>query len=670
MGLSSCPTCQTRLPYRYFWACGSTATQVPAGEVVAERYYVVAPQIWLDTEPGEQALIPTPLPEAITPYLQLYPQRLHVPEVFGFCRLKAANVLLLENIPLDSKGILLPSLAQVWRQTPPIRQVYWLWQVLQLWFPLAQLGVAGSLLVHENIRVEGWRIRLNQLYVDPIHPETPCAAEPPEAPYFFEESASMEDEDEETEADNTLGLSPLTESGSIDLLPTYSGDYPAKLQGLAQSWLPLLAEAQPTVATQLREICHQMQALEETELGLQSIGAQLNHLLLEQAAQLPLQLQVSALSDPGPQRSHNEDTCYPALQDLQNSTIDAEGQLLPYLTMVCDGIGGHEGGEVASQLAVQALKLQMQALLTEATEADHPLPPDLVIGQIQAAIRVVNNLIAAQNNVQGREAKQRMGTTLVMALQLPQKLRLASGALFNNSHELYLAHVGDSRAYWINAHQCTLLTVDDDVAAREVKLGRGLYRDALQRHDSGALTQALGTRDAEFLHPTVQRFILEEDGLLLLCSDGLSDNGRIEESWATYAKPVLEGKLPLEWAVQSLVELGNQKNGYDNTTVVMTYCRVSPTYLRGVDEGQSKLAPDNREVPLSDASRALLYGEMTEAEEALTTPELEQPRARTYILLGLLAIVLVSGAVGLAAWWQQNRLPPDSTQPPPTQISP
>uniref|UniRef100_A0ACD5H226 PP2C family protein-serine/threonine phosphatase n=1 Tax=Desertifilum tharense IPPAS B-1220 TaxID=1781255 RepID=A0ACD5H226_9CYAN len=144
-----------------------------------------------------------------------------------------------------------------------------------------------------------------------------------------------------------------------------------------------------------------------------------------------------------------------------------------------------------------------------------------------STVRVVNNQIAAQNDTQGRELRQRMGTTLVMALQLPQRVGLQAGRV-GNSHELYIAHVGDSRAYWMTPNYCQLLTVDDDVSVREVRMGRSLYRECLRRPDAGALTQALGTRDAEFVRPTVRRFILEEDGILLLCSDGLSDRDRIE----------------------------------------------------------------------------------------------------------------------------------------------
>ncbi len=90
-----------------------------------------------------------------------------------------------------------------------------------------------------------------------------------------------------------------------------------------------------------------------------------------------------------------------------------------------------------------------------------------------------------------------MGTTLVMALA--------------HIHELYVAHVGDSRAYWITRTGCYQVTLDDDVACREVRLGYSLYRDALEQVAAGALIQALGITSSNTLHPTVQRFPVDED---------------------------------------------------------------------------------------------------------------------------------------------------------------
>jgi protein phosphatase len=245
------------------------------------------------------------------------------------------------------------------------------------------------------------------------------------------------------------------------------------------------------------------------------------------------------------------------------------------LAIVCDGIGGHEGGEVASQMALRMIRPQMQAFLTEVAQQTEIMAPELITEQLEALARVVNNVISSENDNQEREARRRMGTTLIMALQVPQRVKLPSGAISGNAHEIYLLNVGDSRAYWITPRSCHQLNTDDDVATREVCMGRATLRDAMERPDGGALIQALGTRDGEHLRPTVQRFIIDEDGLLLLCSDGLSDRDLVERFWAESADGILRDRISLEAAVQQWIDLANTHNGSDNISVVLTRAMVS-----------------------------------------------------------------------------------------------
>lgn len=607
LGSFACKNCQTPLIYRYLWVAGELSKQPTVGSLVAGRYFVKTPQIWLDTQP---ALVPdfpaVELPDSILPYLHLYPQRLHVPEVYGICPehegVSNSEVFLLENVPLDSSGLLFPAIARAWSQATAVRQVYWLWQLLQLWVPLTEQGVSTSLLMADNIRVEGWRVRLCQLFQD----ERVLPA------------------DEET----------LEVSSSAP-----------NLADLAHLWLEWMHAAKPTIATALQDICRDMQADGATP---QTIVPRLNQLLLQQAAQLPLRLQTVGASDTGPQYHHNEDTCYP-VGDGANLANDG---IFPQLAIVCDGIGGHEGGEVASQLAVQSIKLQVQAFLAEVAKQTEPFSPQIVAEQLEAVVRVINNVIANQNDNQGREARQRMGTTLVMALQLPQPLRQPDGTVSPNSHELYLVNVGDSRAYWITDRYCHRLTLDDDVAVREVRMGRVVYREALQRPDAGALIQALGTRDAEFLRPSIQRLVIEEDGILLLCSDGLSDYGRVEESWAEMMEGVLKGKSSLANAAKSWIELANQKNGHDNASVVLLQCHVS-TPLPAI----AFPLPDQPATEWSESSRQLLQDPI-QGETTIPTPRESATKSRHskrwWLVLGLAGLLLLGGGLGLTLWSQVN----------------
>ena len=240
--------------------------------------------------------------------------------------------------------------------------------------------------------------------------------------------------------------------------------------------------------------------------------------------------------------------------------------------IVCDGVGGHDGGEIASQLAVQSLQIQLQALLAETEQESRLLPPEVISQQIEAVIRIVNELINFQNDNQSRAGRQRMGTTLVMAVVIAQRLKTEAG--LKRVQEVYLAHVGDSRAYWITPDYCHQLTVDDDIAGREVLAGRQTFPVAQEYPEAGALTQAIGTRSGDHLQPHIQRFMLDETGILLLCSDGLSDNYRIEDAWANYIGLIVKDIVTLDAAVASWIELANQKNGHDNTAVVLMQHKV------------------------------------------------------------------------------------------------
>ncbi|CAD5943614.1 hypothetical protein PCC9214_02091 [Planktothrix tepida] len=609
LGNHICEACQTPLTYRYLWATGAGANQIQPGQLVGNRYYVTFPQVWLDTKPGAPPILPDMLSESILSYLYLHPHRLHIPGVFGVYPLgippEATETLLLDNIPVDSRGQLLPTLVEAWPKTNPVRQVYWLWQMLQLWTPLTEQGASYSLLVKDNLRVDGWRVRLRELHQGKVQP---------------------------TQRD------------------------------LAESWTAFIETAHPTIQYRLQTL-HQL--LRHQEDSLKEVASQLNHLLMEQAAQLPLHLAVMGLTDVGIKRSHNEDSCYPNLHDVRNLYIYPNDKLIPNLSIVCDGVGGHDGGEVASQLAVQSVKPLIHSLMAEIYAQEELAPPELIMEQLQEIARVVNNVIAAQNNQQGREFRQRMGTTLVMALQLPQKVKTPEGVELNNCHELYIVNVGDSRAYWITQNSCQQLTLDDDVINREIRHGRSLYWDAAQRSGSGALTQALGTREAEFLRPMVQRFIIEEDGLLLLCSDGLSDNQRVEQCWQDFSASVLNGEQSLESAVQGWIDVANDKNGHDNVSVVLTYCGVSPQKLVLVETIPLSTKPEPLETEPTEASKVLLYGESIPEPEIQPTPKPPSKWKEVAFILSLFAIVI---SAGFAIWWQvsQSQLKSIPEQPKPT----
>jgi protein phosphatase len=632
LGQRRCSQCQTPLIYRYLGAVGQGTEAIVPGSRVGERYVVISPQIWLDTLPAQAPELTDPLPAIAQTYQQLYGSWLHLPVVYGLCTVEPdqSPVLLLENIPTDTAGRLLPSLSASLPQATAVRQVYWLWQLLELWALLHNAGAAAALLVPDNLRVEGWRVRLRHLSAGEDRPEAANA--------------------------------------SLNELST-----------LWQSWIKFF---QPEVAAPLYQLFLEMHAAVDTPENVRAIAHSLNQILLTQAAQLPLQLSVAGATSTGPQRAHNEDTCYP-------TDLDLNDPLLPHVAMVCDGIGGHAGGEVASQMAVRSLQLQLRALLAEVAEEIDLIPPEIVGQQLAAAVRVVNNLIAAQNDLQKRQARQRMGTTLTLALQLPQKIKpLEEGTGIDalrerNAHELYVLNLGDSRAYWLTANHCYLLTVDDDVVKREVRAGRSTYRTAMKRPDAGAIIQALGTRPGDMLHPTIQRFILEEEGILMLCSDGLTDHRRVEQFWAEPTRQVLTGKMSLEQAAEYWIHLADKKNGHDNASVVLMHCQlvapippepvVAPAMSGGVTAGIAAPEP-----VASEADNNLLYGDAAVAtvsppETASAPVKMKKPLSWGALMLIVVILTFGLGLGSMLAWrqldpngfqrfWQRSPQPSQPTQ--------
>jgi protein phosphatase len=678
IGLPVCARCQTQLTYRYLWAVqerrreqnqtaneqplyqfgsriansGTNLAEIEIGTLVDCRYLVVSSQIWLDTQPGLVTKVPGQISAQAAAYLKLQAHRLHLPELYAIHQPDPDQpaILLLDNGPIQGpiQGInptsqLQPLLGSVWAEAPAVRQLNWLWQMLQLWQPLQAQGVAASLLAVENLHVEGWRFRIRELIGEPVAVPAPVLV-----------GMAM---------GGSLGGSTRPER---DLRRSALGP---SLAELGQLWASWVETAQPTIRHIVR---HLAEALAEPDADLVQIGEQLNQFLLTQAAEQPLQVDTAGATSTGPQRCHNEDACYPAGEKPVR---------LPGVAIICDGIGGHAGGEVASQLALRSLQLQLRTWLAEVVTHTEPLPPAVIEQQLVRMVRVANNLIAAQNDLQGRAQRQRMGTTLTLAVQLPKThwTETSNG----NTHELYLVHVGDSRAYWLTPSACQQLTVDDDVANREVQAGRSLYAHC-SRQDAAALTQALGTHEADQLQITVQRFVIDEDGVLLLCSDGLSDHGLVERHWQEIMLPVLQERIALEDAVQDWIKLADRQNGHDNSSVVLMHCRVQAAKRQiQFKPPVANPAPETESTPnteLTESAKALLYDEAQPREAVL--PKRKTPSSKpidTWVVaMGITSITFVLGALGVAVWRElapghfqaqpgQSELTPDSAPAVPTQ---
>ena len=265
-------------------------------------------------------------------------------------------------------------------------------------------------------------------------------------------------------------------------------------------------------------------------------------------------LDESGRTDIGRQRDHNEDYfgLYSEVQKLEmpmGRNIRAKS-----LYILCDGMGGHASGEVASHLAVKTLHNYFQ------THWQEPVLPSEQV--IREAIAAANHAIFEENQEDHRSGSGRMGTTLVLVLVQDSKVAVA--------------HVGDSRLYRLSRRRgLEQLTVDHEVGQREIQRGIDPVA-AYSRPDAYQLTQALGPRDSEFIEPDVRFLEFDEDTLLLLCSDGLSDNDLVEDHWQTHLAPLLSSRANLDQGVNQLIELANQYNGHDNVTAMLVRAKVQP----------------------------------------------------------------------------------------------
>lgn len=574
-----CQQCRTPLLRRYLWAIGQGADSFKLQEMIDERYLVVSQRVFLETKPGMPPDTPQEVPSYIEPYLRLSPYNLHIPQVYGCLSLgevhSSSQIWLLEDAPLTtgspllgkeeaaSPGQLLPELSRIWQNAAPLRQLNWLWQIAQLWEPLSHEGVASSLLNPALVRVEGSIVRLLEL-----QPDAKAA-------------------------------------------PT--------LKQLGQYWSQSLENgAAPEIAEFYQNLCNQL--LEGQVKTSGQLITLLDGILHNCGQRQQRTYQIFSATDKGPSRDHNEDACFPVAGKLVSQNSSSE----PALAIVCDGIGGHEGGEVASNLAIKVLQEQLSQRQANIAHYD----PITLTEQLELSVCAANDAISSSNDNEGRSDRQRMGTTLVM------------GQTY--AHEIYITHVGDSRVYLVTRHNCHQVTQDDDLASRELRLGYALYRNAVQQPASGSLVQALGMASSSTLHPTVQRFVLDEDCVFLLCSDGLSDNDRVDQFWQSEILPILDGRVDLKTAATRLIQIANTQNGHDNATVALVYCQVNHS-------------PATRQTELSlEQPQRLVTPVATIATpgvaSAMKTQQLSSnPRSNTLGLL--LGIILLSGIGAVLAYF-------------------
>lgn len=203
---------------------------------------------------------------------------------------------------------------------------------------------------------------------------------------------------------------------------------------------------------------------------------------------MPLSLNIGKCTLLGNYRENNEDA------------IDVKAFPEMTVCVVADGMGGQAAGEIASRCAIEVIPRELRKNLTGAATAT-----EAVKGVVRKAIVQANDEIMAKGALD-RDLKN-MGTTVVLSV-------------WRKGHELFLAGVGDSRAYLIRGKKITQLTVDHSLAEALVQAGTISRAEAREHKFKNVLWKYLGTREVGE-GPDVAAETVQNGDRFLLCTDGL-----------------------------------------------------------------------------------------------------------------------------------------------------
>ena len=209
---------------------------------------------------------------------------------------------------------------------------------------------------------------------------------------------------------------------------------------------------------------------------------------------------------------------------------------------VADGMGGHSHGDIASQTATRALsEYLIRKIYLPMLDYDPDIQNESLQEVLEAGIKHAHQAVV-QRAPGG-------GTTMTAALVL--------------SEQVTIAHVGDSRAYFIYPDgRSQTLTQDHSLVHRLIELGQLTEAEALVHPQRNVVYRALG--QAEPFHPDIKTLLLPHPGYLMICSDGL---------WGVVPEDVVCNTIlsasRLSEACHQLVELANKNGGPDNISVIL-----------------------------------------------------------------------------------------------------
>lgn len=251
-------------------------------------------------------------------------------------------------------------------------------------------------------------------------------------------------------------------------------------------------------------------------------------------------LDIAGLSHAGNKRNYNEDS------------IGIHAEL--GLAVLADGMGGCQGGQIASALAVRIVIEEVRARYSHLANGFHSKAGD---GWHQS---VLKGAFAKANGVIYRLAKRKpqwhgMGTTLV-------------AALFHDDR-VTVGHVGDSRLYRVRRNELQRITADHSLVQELMDSGFCTPEDLRGSLNKNLITRAVGIEQS--VEAELQQAQVFTKDLYLLCSDGLTDLVEDSEIHLT----LRENCCRLRRAAVSLVRLANERGGYDNVSAVIVRVRGS-----------------------------------------------------------------------------------------------
>ena len=241
--------------------------------------------------------------------------------------------------------------------------------------------------------------------------------------------------------------------------------------------------------------------------------------------------EVASLTDIGRQRINNEDSCL-----YWEPDSDEEFSRKGRLAVIADGMGGYEGGQEASRLAVETVRYVYDRDFSDDRQ-------NALVTGLRSAHEAIQLFAAQHPQFAG------MGTTCT--------------ALSVIDRRLCFAHIGDSRLYLLRAGSTSRLTRDHSYVGRLVESGIVRSEDAESHPQRHILTAALGSGQEVIPHTPEQPVPLEEGDVLVLCTDGLwSVVGESELTRIALAEPPAEACL-------KLVNAALERGGPDNVTVII-----------------------------------------------------------------------------------------------------